>query len=219
VNTCLAIAPGEHLLFARNGNYSDNGGLVEDFDYNNVVFANNGGDDLSISNSADVIDEVTWTKSIRLALGAGNAGALHPNNQDATENDISTVWCAAASAYGSGDNGTPGAINDSCGESIDTLVQPIFNSDCTSCHSGSSPSKGLDLASGNAWDSLYLVSSTQSGSDDLVAPGDAANSWLFIKVEGTQGSGNGVQMPDGSSALSSSDQNKIEDWINDGAWK
>jgi hypothetical protein len=75
------------------------------------------------------------------------------------------------------------------------------------------------LASGNAWDSLYLVSSTQSGSDDLVAPGDAANSWLFIKVEGTQGSGNGVQMPDGSSALSSSDQNKIEDWINDGAWK
>ena len=54
---------------------------------------------------------------------------------------------------------------------------------------------------------------------DMVAPGDATNSWLQIKLEGTQGGGNGSQMPIGGSALSSSDLSIVEDWIDDGAWR
>jgi len=220
INTCLAIAPGAHLLFARNGNSDDNGGLDEDFDYSSISFNNNWNDDLKISAGSTTIDKVTWTKSQRQALDDGNAGALHPNNQNATDNDMSTVWCAAASPYGEGDNGSPGTLNDICGEPIDTNVQTLLTANCTtSCHSGSSPSKGLDLSSGNAWDFMYTVTSSQDSSYDIAEPFDSANSWLTIKLEGTQGGGNGVQMPDGAPALSTADIQTITDWIDDGAWK
>ena len=66
---------------------------------------------------------------------------------------------------------------------------------------------------------MYRVPSTQDSSYDMIAPGDALNSWLQIKMEGTQGSGNGSQMPKGSSALSSGDRSTVEDWIDDGAWR
>ena len=75
------------------------------------------------------------------------------------------------------------------------------------------------MSSGAAWPDSYLVSSTQESIYSLIEPGDAPNSWWMIKMEGTQGSGNGVQMPQGSSALSSTNLAVIEDWINDGAWQ
>ena len=63
------------------------------------------------------------------------------------------------------------------------------------------------------------VSSGQNPSYALVEPFDESNSWLVIKIEGNQGSGNGGQMPKGSSALPTADITAIQDWINDGAWR
>ena len=160
-----------------------------------------------------------WTSSSAYGQGAGVAGQVHTNSLNSDLNDYESIWCAADSPMSGGDQGSPGAANSLCGESIDTSVQAIFNSDCTSCHSGSSPSKGLDLSSGDSWAAMYLVPSTQESSYNMLEPFDAANSWLMIKLEGTQGSGNGVQMPQGSSALSAGDLSTIEDWINDGAWR
>ena len=48
---------------------------------------------------------------------------------------------------------------------------------------------------------------------------DTANSYLWHKVNGTQGNigGDGAQMPKNNPALSNSNLNTIEDWINGGA--
>ena len=218
VDTCLAIAPGEYKIFVLNSTTSTNGGVTGDFDYNSIGLSN-GTDTLSLVAGSTTIDEVNWDNGSTFPDPNGESISLHPANTDSTENDIGTTWCEATSTFGDGDKGTPGAENDSCGESIDTNVQAILTANCTSCHSGSSPSKSLDLASGNAWDATYLVSSIQSSSDYLVDPADSSNSWLTIKIEGTQGSGNGDQMPKSAPALSNTDIQTITDWIDDGAWK
>ena len=46
-------------------------------------------------------------------------------------------------------------------------------------------------------------------------PGDAANSYLVIKLEGTQSVGS--RMPIGGSALDNIDLTNIKNWINNGA--
>jgi hypothetical protein len=220
VDFCLGISPGEYLLFVANNTSSQNGGINGDFDYNqsDLILANNS-DALRIVSGSTTIDEVAWDNGATFPDPNGASIALHINNYNTTINDIGTVWCEGTSTYGDGDLGTPGAVNDSCGESMDTDVQPLLNSNCTSCHSGSSPSFGLDWSSGNAWDSSYLVNSSHNSSYNIVEPGDADNSWMIIKLEGDQGSGNGDQMPKGGTPLSKADIDTIRDWIDDGAWK
>ena len=97
-------------------------------------------------------------------------------------------------------------------------VQAIFDANCTSCHSGTSPSAGMDL-SGDAYSTIVDVASDDVASMDLVEPFDSANSYLFHKIAGTQSSvgGSGQQMPRGASPLSTSDQTLIETWIDEGA--
>ena len=145
--------------------------------------------------------------------------SLHVNNTDETENDSGEFWCASETSLSSGDEGTPGAENEECGESIDTNVQALFTSDCAGCHSNPNASKGLELDSGNAWAATYNVSSTQSSGHLMVDPGNSDDSWLVIKLEGTQGSGNGSTMPKSSSSWSTADIQTVRDWIDDGAWK
>ena len=220
LNVCLGIEPGDYLVFTANDDTSLNGGVTSDYDYNrSKLQMSNSSDTLSVESGSNVIDEVAWTSKTALGQSAGVAAQVHTNSLTAQLNDYASIWCGADSLLSSGDYGTPGSANSLCGESIDTSVQSIFNTHCTSCHSGSSPSQGLDLSSGEAWAAMYRVPSTQDSSYDMIAPGDALNSWLQIKMEGTQGSGNGSQMPKGSSALSSGDRSTVADWIDDGAWR
>lgn len=91
-------------------------------------------------------------------------------------------------------------------------IQPIFDSNCTACHNGGiSP----DLTSGNAYSSLVNqpTASSSGSSDTLVVPGVSGNSELYLRVAGTS---TGDQMPSGSS-LSSTDQDSIRTWIDEGA--
>ncbi|MCP4805558.1 MAG: hypothetical protein GY913_15525 [Proteobacteria bacterium] len=97
-------------------------------------------------------------------------------------------------------------------------VQAVFDSDCTSCHSGGTPSSGMDL-SGDAYTTIVDVESQDVVGMDLVEQGDSANSYLFHKIAGTHSSvgGAGDQMPKGGSALDTADQDLIETWIDEGA--
>jgi len=97
-------------------------------------------------------------------------------------------------------------------------VQAVFDADCTSCHSGSSPSAGMDL-SGDAYSTIVNVASDDVPAMDLVEPGDSANSYLFHKIAGTQSSvgGSGSQMPKGGTPIPTADQDMIETWIDEGA--
>ena len=85
-------------------------------------------------------------------------------------------------------------------------IQPIFNSNCTSCHVGGGAAT-LDLTSYNG-----VMSGGVSGSS--IISGDNENSLLYIRIilpEGAEGS-----MPP-NDPLSQEEINLIGDWINDGA--
>lgn len=98
------------------------------------------------------------------------------------------VWAASASA----------AVDYS------TQVQPVFTSNCASCHGGSSPRAGLNLTASASYSNLVNVPATTT-SGLRVKPGDSANS-VLVKLMNNMGV-----------TLSAADQNTITTWITEGA--
>ena len=97
----------------------------------------------------------------------------------------------------------------------DTQIQPIFTAQCAGCHAATGGSAGLSLASANSWASIVNVGSSQASGLMLVQPGNAAQSYLFQKInEATPQAG--IRMRPGS-AMSLAQQALIRDWINQGA--
>ena len=85
-------------------------------------------------------------------------------------------------------------------------IQPIFNSSCINCHSGSDAEEDLSLTSYN-----NVMNGGDSG--DVVIPYDHANSLLWQYV-------NSSYMPpygSGSDPLTTDQINLIAQWINEGA--
>lgn len=83
------------------------------------------------------------------------------------------------------------------------------NQTCLNCHGGQA---GLSLSAGTDWaNELIGVDSVQNPAMKRVDPGNAANSYLIQKLEGT---GNLGQMPLGGTALSVAQVNTIKTWIN-----
>ena len=82
-------------------------------------------------------------------------------------------------------------------------IQPIFNSRCTNCHSGSDAEEDLSLTSYN-----NLMNGGDSG--DVVIPYDHANSLLWQYI-------NSGFMPPGTNDLTDSQVDLIAEWINEGA--
>jgi hypothetical protein len=95
-------------------------------------------------------------------------------------------------------------------------IQPIFTNNCalSGCHN-STAQQGLILGQGQAYSNLVDVSSTEEPNRIRVLPGDSANSYLVIKIEGNQTVG--VRMPYGQSPLSSVQIQNIKNWIDRGA--
>ena len=138
---------------------------------------------------------------------------------------ISIVLFIALSIFycGGGGNGTPGTpdiqetvISD---PSFSTNIQPIFTSSCalSGCHN-STAQEGLILLQGQAYANIVNVDSTQDTQQPVrkrVLPGDAANSYLVIKIEGNQTVG--ARMPEGRSPLSSVRIQNIKNWVDRGA--
>ena len=85
-------------------------------------------------------------------------------------------------------------------------IQPIFNSRCTNCHSGSDAEEDLSLISYN-----NVMNGGDSG--DVVIPYDHANSLLWQYIN------SGFMPPYGSGSypLTTNQINLIAQWINEGA--
>lgn len=89
------------------------------------------------------------------------------------------------------------------------VIQPIWNANCTSCHGSDG---GLSL-SGNAYDRIVNVASTQNRNFKRVLPGDPDNSYILRKLEGCSTAGCiGGSMPPGL-RLSSTQLQQIRAWI------
>lgn len=93
-------------------------------------------------------------------------------------------------------------------------IQAIFNTSCISCHGGASGSAGLNLTTGQSYGNLVDVDSVQDATKKRVLPGNAADSYLVIKLEGRQATGS--RMPPGGALHANHIQN-IKNWITQGA--
>ena len=156
----------------------------------------------SIPSSSSLTDgDISGASSVSASFVTDVTGAyrLRLRVSDGTETDKDFMTATATSTY-----------------TYDDDIQPIFNSQCTSCHSGGSPSAGLSLTASVGYGNLVDQPSGQS-SLDLVAPCDSDASYLWHKVNNTQSTvgGSGSRMPPSGSGLSSGNLAILESWIED----
>ncbi len=90
-----------------------------------------------------------------------------------------------------------------------TRIQPIFNSNCTACHGGTS---GVTLSSYAA----VMNSVGQQYGRNIVVPEDPDDSPLYDKISSNNPQF-GVRMPEGGPPLSDEDIAAIRQWIEEGA--
>ena len=126
------------------------------------------------------------------------------------------VACCTLAACGSGDGfvGSGGGVGP-LAPNFDSIQSNIFEPLCVHCHSGANAPAGLRLDAANSYLNLVGVPSVEPSGLLRVAPGDANNSYLIRKLEGTAGIG--ARMPAGLPAVPQSDINVIRQWIGDGA--
>lgn len=95
----------------------------------------------------------------------------------------------------------------------------VFNPSCavSGCHAGDNSPADLDLSEGVAYDNIVNVASTEVPSLMLVEPGNAEDSYLFIKITGDDRIALGTfQMPIGGE-LTEEQIDLVEEWIEAGA--
>jgi hypothetical protein len=97
--------------------------------------------------------------------------------------------------------------------SFATDIQPIFDLNCIGCH-GLGGNAGLDLRDGFSHASLVGVTATEINMP-RVDPGQPQTSWLYLKLTGTQTSGD--PMPAGGFPLPEATVALVEQWIVEGA--
>ena len=129
---------------------------------------------------------------------------------------LGPLACCALTACGSGDGfvGSGGVVGP-LEPNFNSIQANIFDQYCVHCHSGANAPVGLRLDPVNSYASLVGVPSGERPGVLRVAPGNANNSYIVQKLEGTAGVGE--RMPAGLPALPQSDINVIRQWIANGA--
>lgn len=144
--------------------------------------------------------------ALRLALVAGLAGCGSSGSGGAPVGPT-TPTCTTGTNFES---------------TFDAVQQVVFDGQgctTTACHSGASPSAGLDLTAGQSWASLHDVASRIDPGSKRILPGSPTRSVLYQKLaaatlgEATKGS----PMPIGRAPLSENDLNLVRWWIYGGA--
>jgi hypothetical protein len=111
ITDSLVVDADSIVVFGRNDDISLNGGVTVDWGYTGFVLANTA-DAIYLDNGVEIIDEVVFEAD--WPFDPGVAMALDPASWDSMFNDDVAAWCAATTAYGDGDLGTPGDENLEC---------------------------------------------------------------------------------------------------------
>jgi mono/diheme cytochrome c family protein len=100
---------------------------------------------------------------------------------------------------------------------LSQLQADVFTPRCSGCHSGAGTSLPgvLNLTGGSSFSNLVNVAARQNPGLVRVAPGDAANSYLVRKLEGSNTTGS--RMPLGGPYLDADTLARIKSWIASGA--
>ncbi|MDP6945522.1 MAG: lamin tail domain-containing protein, partial [Myxococcota bacterium] len=111
--TPTLLAPGQRFVIGRDGDSTQNGGLVLDHVAPQMSLKNLS-DTVQLVWDELVIDAVSWDQSAGWDVPEGASLALAAGAEDAVSNDLQPSWCAATSPYGDGDLGTPGSPDTTC---------------------------------------------------------------------------------------------------------
>jgi hypothetical protein len=125
--------------------------------------------------------------------------------------------CSKSSTSSTSSNPTGPTTSDTT-ISFASQVQPIFSSNCalSGCHSGSGAQQGMNLAAGSAYAAIVNVPSREKSQFMRVLPSKSDSSYLYLKITGSSLI-SGARMPYNRPALSQSDIQTIQSWIDQGA--
>ena len=99
-------------------------------------------------------------------------------------------------------------------------IQQIFTAHCAlpQCHTGPTPQRNQDLSdAATSYAHIVDVPSEEKPAIKRIAPGDSANSYMVMKLRGTQGAGGGQPMPLNAFPLDPALVIKIAAWAQQGA--
>lgn len=106
INTDLNIGSRGFLTFAN----SNSPGFTPNYVYSNFTLLN-ANDSIILTMSGNELERVEYTDT-NFPNDSGKSLSLNPSKMSTAENDTGSNWSSSTSNYGSGDFGTPGAVND-----------------------------------------------------------------------------------------------------------
>lgn len=107
------IGPHGILVVGASDVYEDNGGAAVARAWADALVLPDAGA-VSLS-CGELLDVVVWDATWPGVSGpAGASAALSPLRRGPADNDTEEAWCRAATSFGAGDRGTPGAPNPAC---------------------------------------------------------------------------------------------------------
>lgn len=102
---------------------------------------------------------------------------------------------------------------------LSSIQQNVFTPTCaasSACHVGSAPQLGMDLSEGRAYTNSVNTPSVERPQLNRVTPGNATDSYLFMKITGDSRI-LGSRMPYLASPLRPEEIEAIRTWIENGA--
>jgi hypothetical protein len=109
---------GRYIVFGVNADTKTNGGITVDIEYGGSISLANGDDEIGLGDAKAPIDYVAYTDKA-FPDSSGTSAQLDLETLDHKSNDDGANWCDSVTKSVSGDLGTPGAANDTCGDETD----------------------------------------------------------------------------------------------------
>ena len=112
IDSSLVISSLDYAILAKNGDSNLNGGIAPDYVYSGMILSNSS-DQIVLECNQIEIDRVEYDNGLTFPdLNGASMILANP----ALDNNIGSNWCESSSIFGAGDLGTPGSLNDSCGD-------------------------------------------------------------------------------------------------------
>ncbi|MBT4277502.1 VWA domain-containing protein [Candidatus Falkowbacteria bacterium] len=112
IATSLIVPSLGYAVLTKNGEESQNGGIIPDYVYSGHILSNSS-DEIVLTCDDTEIDRVEYDNGATFPDPSGASMILADSSLD---NNIGANWCVSSSSFGSGDLGTPGSENDTCGD-------------------------------------------------------------------------------------------------------
>jgi len=111
----VVVGPGEYFVFVRDV-LALGEEAVPFYSYGGSLNLGNADDTVTIQSGDEIVDTVAWDNGLTFPdpNGASIQLAPTPEAMTAAGNDAGGAWCTSATAYATGDLGTPGAANPAC---------------------------------------------------------------------------------------------------------